>query len=128
MMVRILAVFGVLVASATVLLPQKPAGDDDVILRAMRDELDRSRELRVVGGGDDTPYFFSFGVSDVNEFQVAAVLGSPIDVSHLHFRSPQIRVRVGDYDFDDTNHVFSGRYTGSRYDTSFPLDDDYFAV
>jgi TldD protein len=125
MIVRILAVSSLLAASATVLLPQKPAGDDDVLLRAMRDELDRSRELRVVGGGDDTPYFFSFDVSDVTEFQVAAVLGSPVNVSRVHFRSPQINVRVGGYDFDDTNHVFSGRYTGQRYDSSFPLDDDY---
>ena len=128
MIARILAVSTLLAVSATVLLPQKPAGDDDVILRAMRDELDRSRELRVVGGGDDTPYFFSFDVSDVTEFQVAAVLGSPVNVSRVHFRAPQINVRVGGYDFDDTNHVFSGRYTGQRYDTSFPLDDDYLSL
>ena len=43
-------------ASATLLLPQKPdPADDDVILRAMRDELERSRQLRAVGGGDDSP-------------------------------------------------------------------------
>ena len=44
------------------------------------------------------------------------------------FRAPQIEVRVGSYDFDSTGHIFSGRYTGSRYDTSFPLDDDYLAL
>lgn len=123
---KLLAVVSLLAASASVLLPQK--ADDDVILRAMRDELDRSRELRVVGGGDDSPYFFSYDLTDTTQFQVAAVLGSAISVSRVRYRSPQIDVRVGSYDFDNTGHIYSGRYTGSRYDTSFPLDDDYPAL
>ncbi len=127
MIARALAVTTLLAASAALLLPQKTA-DDDPILRAMRDELERSRELRAVGGGDDAPYFFSYDVTDTNQFQVAAVLGSPISVQRLHFRSPQIEVRTGSYDFDDTGHIFSGRYTGVRFDTSFPLDDDYQAL
>jgi TldD protein len=131
MIARVLAVSCLLAASATLLLPQKPAsssGDDDVILRAMRDELERSRDLRAVGGGDDSPYFFSYDLTDTNEFQVAAVLGSPISVSHSHFRSPQVDIRVGSYDFDNTGHIFSGRYSGGRFDNSFPLDDDYLAL
>ena len=47
MIVRILAVSCLLAGSATLLLPQK-AENDDVILRAMRDELDRSRQLRQI--------------------------------------------------------------------------------
>ncbi|HEV1285463.1 MAG TPA: metallopeptidase TldD-related protein [Bryobacteraceae bacterium] len=128
MIARSLTVVALLAASAAVLLPQKKTDDDDVVLRAMREELERSRELRVVGGGDDAPYFFSYDLTDTNQFQVAAVLGSPISVSRVHFRAPQIDVRVGSYDFDDTGHIFSGRYTGARYDTSFPLDDDYNAL
>jgi hypothetical protein len=54
MIARILTVSCLLAASATLLLPQKPE-NDDVILRAMRDELERSRDLRAVGGGDDSP-------------------------------------------------------------------------
>jgi hypothetical protein len=126
MITRLLAVSGLLAVSATLLLPQK--SDDDVILRAMRDELDRSRDLRAVGGGDDSPYFFSYDLTDTNEFQVSAILGSPIVVSRFHFRSPQVEVRVGSYDFDNTGHIFSGRYTGERFDNTFPLDDDYLAL
>jgi TldD protein len=125
----LVAVSFLLVASASLLLPQKPdPASDDVILRAMRDELDRSRELRAVGGGDDSPYYFGYDLTDTNEFQVAAVLGSAISVSRVHFRSPQVDVRVGNYDFDDTGHIFSGRYSGERYDNTFPLDDDYLAL
>jgi predicted Zn-dependent protease len=124
---RFLALTFLLAASATLLLPQKQE-NDDVILRAMRDELDRSRELRAIGGGDNSPYFFSYDLTDTIEFQVAAVLGSPISVSHVHFRAPQIEVRVGGYDFDNTGHLFSGRYSGARFDNNFPLDDDYLAL
>jgi TldD protein len=127
MIARILTISCLLAASASLLLPQKPE-NDDVILRAMRDELERSRDLRAVGGGDDSPYFFSYDLTDTNEFQVAAVLGSPISVSHVHFRAPQVDIRVGSYDFDDTGHIFSGRFTGARYDNTFPLDDDYLAL
>jgi TldD protein len=124
---RLLALTALLAGSATLLLPQKP-DSDDVILRAMRDELDRSRELRIVGGGDDSPYYFSYYLTDTHEFQLAAVLGSPISVNRLHFRSPQVEIRVGSYDFDDTGHIFSGRYTGGRFDSTFPLDDNYMAL
>lgn len=125
-MTRLLAVSCLLAATASVLLPQKQ--DDDVILRAMRDELERSRQLRMVGGGDDSPYFFGYDVTDADEFQIAAVLGSPISVTRVHFRVPQVEVRVGSYDFDNTGHIFSGRYTGERYDGSFPLDNDYLTL
>ncbi|HTB13770.1 MAG TPA: metallopeptidase TldD-related protein [Bryobacteraceae bacterium] len=124
---RLLALTVLLAASATLLLPQKP-DSDDVILRAMRDELDRSRELRIVGGGDDAPYYLSYYLTDTREFQLAAVLGSPIAVNRLHFRSPQVEIRVGSYDFDDTGHIFSGRFTGGRFDSNFPLDDNYMAL
>ena len=50
---RPLTIVALLAASAAVLLPQKKTDYDDVILRAMQDELERSRDLRVVGGGDD---------------------------------------------------------------------------
>ncbi len=108
------------------LLGQDPYADD-VILRAMRDELERSRQLRVVGGGaDDLPYFISYTLDDNDAFAVNASFGAANSVSRNRFRLPNIEVRVGSYDFDNTGHIFSGLYTGSRYDTEpLPLDDDY---
>ena len=99
--------------------------DDDVILRAMRDELDRSRQLRVVGGGDDVLYFINYMLSDVESYRVNASMGAAVSVSHSHVRVPNVQVRVGSYDFDDTGHIFSGYYTGSRFDSTWPLDDSY---
>ena len=103
---------------------------DDVLLRAMRDEMERSRQLRVVGaGGDDLPYFISYTVSDQENFSVAATLGAVTSVNRNRYRAPRIEDRVGSYDFDNTGHVFSGYYSGSRFDSSpWPLDDDYQAL
>jgi hypothetical protein len=100
------------------------APDDDVIMRAMRDELDRSRQLRVVGGGDDVPYFISYQITDAEGFQVSASMGAVVGQGRHRYRVPDIEVRVGSYDFDHTGHLYSGIYTGSRFDGSWPLDDN----
>ncbi len=43
-------------------------------------------------------------------------------------RIPTVKVRVGDYIFDNTNHLYSDAYTGSRYDPDqLPLENDYRA-
>ena len=110
-------------ALAFVALPQ--TGDDDVVLRAMRDEIDRSRELRVVGGRDDAPYFISYVLSDIDSYRVNASMGAAVTVSHSHVRVPNVDVRVGSYDFDNTGHIYSGIYTGSRLEGGWPLDDSY---
>ena len=116
-------------APALQLLAQDPYAED-VVLRALKDELERSRQLRVVGGGgDDTPYFISYTLDDNDAFEVSANLGAITSVSRNRFRLPNIEVRVGGYDFDNTGHIYSGIYTGSRYDTEpFPLDDNYRAL
>jgi hypothetical protein len=99
--------------------------DDDPILRAMRDEIDRSRQLRVVGGSDDAPYYISYTLSDIDSYHINASMGSPITVNHSRARVPNVEVRVGSYDFDNTGHIYSGFYSGSRLDGAWPLDDSY---
>jgi len=37
--------------------------NDEILLRAMRDELQRSKQLAVVAG-QDAPYFFSYSLTD----------------------------------------------------------------
>src|SRR2546421_9937370 len=108
--------------AATLVLAEVPASDP--ILHAMHDEMERSRQLRIAGAGD-VPYYLSYSVTDADNIAISSSLGAIYNVSRNHFRSPATEVRVGSYDFDNTGHVFSGIYTGSRYDTSWPLDDDY---
>jgi predicted Zn-dependent protease len=105
-------------------IAQNAPGDDDPVLKAMHDEMDRSRQLRVVGG-QDMPYFFSYDLTDSENLHITATLGSAVNVSRQHARFPSVEVRVGDYNFDNTGHIYSGLYSGSRYDGSWPLDDNY---
>lgn len=124
-------------AALRILRAQNPAPgmDDDVLLRSMRDELQRSRQIRVAsvpaaaGPGDDVPYFISYSVGDSDDFSVSASLGAVTSSSRNRFRLPQVEVRVGSYEFDNTGHVFSGLYTGSRFDTQpWPIENDYMSL
>ena len=124
---RCVALAGGLTGSAAWLISQSselsiPA--DDVLLRAMHDELQRSKQLAVVAG-EDAPYFFSYSLTDAETLRISASDGAVVNVSRNHFRSPDAEVRVGSYDFDNTGHIYSGIYSGSRYDGNVPLDDDY---
>ena len=116
-----------LATSAAWLISQSPSltiPADEILLRAMRDELQRSKQLAVVSG-QDAPYFFSYTLTDAESLHISASMGAVVNVSRNRFRSPSTEVRVGSYDFDNTGHIFSGIYSGSRYDGNWPLDDDY---
>ena len=54
--------------------------------------------------------------------------GGLVSTRRERFRAPEIRVRVGDYKFDNTNYVGSGYPFGPRYNDRFPLDDLYPAI
>jgi TldD protein len=110
-------------AMFALVLPSQTASDD-IVLKAMRDEMERSRQLRAVGGLD-LPYFFSYGITDSENTHVSAAMGSTVSTNHSNVRIPSIEVRVGDYDFDNTGHIYSGYYSGTRFDESWPLDDNY---
>lgn len=114
------------IASAAAASRAQSPAETDIVLRAMADELDRSRALRIVGL--DKPYFFSYTVHDGENYSASASLGAIVRSSRTRYRLPRIEVRVGDYSFDNTDYV--GAFaSGAGYDTgSFPIDDSYGAV
>ena len=127
LLVRSLALAAGLAGSAAWLISQSSEltiPNDETLLRAMRDELQRSKQLAAVAG-QDAPYFFSYSLTDAETLRISAADGAVVNVSRNRFRSPDAEVRVGSYDFDNTGHIYSGIYSGSRYDGNFPLDDDY---
>ena len=116
------AVCGLLTAAC--ILPPAACQETDPLLRAMKDELERSRRLRIISL--DTPYFVEYRVADETNYSVSASLGALVATNQSSLRIPLVRVRVGDYNFDNTNHMFSDAYSGSRYDPDqLPLDADY---
>jgi hypothetical protein len=104
---------------------QAPSTVQDPLLRAMKDELKRSGEL-VRLGSLEPPYFMEYRAEDTVSYGISASLGALMESADSAYRIPTVRVRVGSYDFDNTNHIYSEAYGGSRYDPErLPQDDNY---
>ncbi|MGH9697570.1 MAG: hypothetical protein ACRD5Z_25730, partial [Bryobacteraceae bacterium] len=106
-------------AMAALLCAAAPEAREDVQLRAMSDELARSKTLQL--NNLDKPYFIQYAIGDTEQVLISASLGGITSSTHGRFRSPQLQVRVGDYKFDNTNSIYSraGRFG------PLPIDDDY---
>ena len=113
---------GLALGFALALSAQAP--NNDPILRAMHDEIDRSLKLTVPNL--ETPYFIQYLLDDAESFSVSATLGGLTGRRHDRFRNLDVTVRVGDYKFDNTNYVGSDFNFGTRYDLErFPVESSY---
>lgn len=93
----------------------------DPVLDAMRAELKRSMTLTL--NQLDKPYYLSYTVDDEHTWSAEATLGGLINASKSDFRLPRLRIRVGDYKFDNTNWT-GANARGPQYDLrSFPIED-----
>jgi len=98
-----------------------PAASSDPILRAMTEELQRSKaQLKV----DDVPapYYVEFRVSDVDEYDADAAFGALRHDERNHARTLRVVVRVGDYKQDS----YYGPGVGAA--SLAPVDDDVRAL
>lgn len=101
--------------------------DPDAMLRAMREELNRARALRVVNL--DPPYYIEYALDDAEAFNASATLGGLVSSRIGRYRIPRVRVRVGDYRFDNTNSIFADYAPGARFEAEqLPLDDNPTAI
>lgn len=95
---------------------------NDVIMRAMFDELQRSmKKLKL----EDLPipYFIYFNTEDRYTVNMSASYGGLLQSNERHTRTFDSRIRVGSYELDNTN---VGRFFGNA--GALPLDDDYIAL
>jgi predicted Zn-dependent protease len=119
----VMVVCGAAAAGGLVLSAQStPAEQKDVVIQALRDELERSRKITL--NNIAAPYFISYAIDEGDHFTVTASLGGVLTRRRDRAREPRVQVRVGDYKFDNTN--FAGVGFGTRYDLGrLPLDDSY---
>jgi TldD protein len=95
--------------------------EKDPLLRAMLEELDRSKtglQLK----GFEKPFFIQYRIEDVDNFETKAEFGATEGSQHTHERVARITVRVGDYKSDSSGQ----RGDGALQLTA--LDDDPIAV
>ncbi|MFH1688764.1 MAG: metallopeptidase TldD-related protein [Candidatus Eisenbacteria bacterium] len=102
------------------------AAQDDVLFRAMQDEMARSMtDLRIEGM--DPPYFLSYGLQDVDAVRVEARYGALVRSDVTKARYLYVECRVGDPSFDNTNFV-AGWSDLNRQRTGVVEEDDYGAL
>ncbi|MFZ3217919.1 MAG: metallopeptidase TldD-related protein [Candidatus Acidiferrales bacterium] len=93
----------------------------DPLLKAMREELDRSKsQLKM--DNVPAPYYIEYRLSDVDQYEAEAAFGALRQDQRMHGRSLRVVVRVGDYKQDS----YYGPGTGVV--TFAPLDDDAIAL
>ncbi|MFN7931164.1 MAG: metallopeptidase TldD-related protein [Blastocatellia bacterium] len=96
---------------------QAPA-NDDVVMKAMQDELQRSITKLVIPG-QAKPYFIEYEVIDAQMLNATANFGGVLVSQRNHARIFTVDVRVGGYDFDNEPQ---------GYPMSVAIEDDYNAL
>jgi hypothetical protein len=86
------------------LAPRSARAQDDVVLRAMRDELARSMQQLQLEKLEK-PYFIAYRVQEKNTADVTASFGALIASSTLRQRFLEVEVRVGSTKLDNTNFL-----------------------
>jgi hypothetical protein len=100
---------------------------EDIVMKAMRDEIARSmKKLQLENL--EKPYFISYAVYDTQSAGASATFGSVNGrAEEQRSRFARIQVRVGDYKLDNRN-FFSASFGGGSLSRGFaqlPLDDNY---
>lgn len=102
------------------------AAQDDVLFRAMQDEMDRSMtDLRIEGM--DPPYFLSYRLQDDDAIRLEARYGSLVRSEATRARYLYVECRVGDPAFDNSNFV-AGWQDLNRQRQGVVEEDDYDAL
>jgi TldD protein len=104
--------------------------DNDQTLRAMRDEMARSKtrlELKIPGTGQPVrPYYVEYRLLDLDVKQVVAQFGTLLQSTHTRNRFMDVEARVGSYKLDSSNFIsdegFRG-FIGSQGEVG--IDRDY---
>jgi len=110
---------------------QAPSSATDPVLRAMKDELQRSvKELQFKDL--DKPYFIQYTIMDEDEFSAEATFGAIVSSERNKDRALQVQVRVGSYDFDNSEFAGNpGPFGGSPANgvlSATIIDNDYDGI
>jgi predicted Zn-dependent protease len=111
-------------------LSQDSSISGDSISRAMTDELRRSvSELQFKDL--DKPYFIQYILLDQERYRTSATFGAMTGSAMNRVRYVQAQVRVGDYDFDNSEFVSGPGFQGAPtagVTSQTVVDDDYSTI
>ena len=99
------------------------AAQEDVIAKALKDELDRSmKQLQLEKL--DKPYFIAYRVAETEGRSASASFGALVSSGRNRSRTLRVEVRVGGYTLDNTNFFSPAAMAGANA-ALLPLEDDY---
>jgi hypothetical protein len=124
MRITVSRALGILLLAAMV-LPAPARGADDVVMKALHDELDRSmKQLQLEQL--EKPYFISYHVQDRTSLDTSATFGGLLTGGVTRVRFLTVQVRVGDYQRDNSNFITDPpKANGLTERSVLPIDDDY---
>lgn len=120
---------GIVLLALLMAAPAARAQQQDVVMKAMRDELTRSvAQLHLEQM--EKPYFIAYRVDEVADVSVSSTLGALTDSRSTHNRLVGVEVRVGDYSLDNSNYLSFQSFAPymsrmNRRMGEAPLDDNY---
>jgi TldD protein len=99
--------------------------DNDQTLRAMHDELERSK-ARLSIDGAEKPFYIEYRLLDLDVRAVTASFGSLISNTTDRVRYMSVDIRVGDYHLDSSNFISEDGFQGFLGQTGqVGIDRDY---
>ena len=103
---------------------QWPAADADQTLKAMHDELERSRDMQIPNL--QKPYFIEYRLMDLDVQTITASFGALVSSTTAHNRFMDVNIHVGDYKFDSSNFISGDGFEGVVGSTGqVGVDGDY---
>jgi len=121
-------------ASAFASAPQDPKDlaqkDNDQTLRAMHDEMERSKtrlELKIPGTDQPVrPYYLEYRLLDLDFREISGEFGTLLSSNHSRSRFMDVQARVGNYKLDSSNFISEDGFRGFIGSTgSVGIDRDY---
>jgi TldD protein len=107
--------------AASPMAAAEAAASSDPVLKAMLEELERSK-THLKMENVPAPFYIEYRVVDTDDFQSQAVYGATESERRTRFRFARVVVRVGDYHLDSFYELGSGEAT------AIPVDNDTLAL
>ncbi len=121
--------FSFLICILTAVVAFAESTGEDVVLKAMQDEMARSMEKLQIENAEK-PYFIQYLVSTQEAIRIGAKFGALTESNRVRSRSFQVGVRIGNYGFDDSGLMTRetiGAMAQGGYE-SLVLEADYEAL
>ncbi len=113
-----------LIAMPLIIALASSSASDDIMLKAMSDELARTSQLKLASA--PAPFFACYLVHDTHQLSISASLGALTQRSEARNRYLVPRLRIGTAELDNTNFVHATDENGVA--ASLPIDDSYLAL